>query len=214
MENQLENPGSGKRIEKSFSWARNLFSPKINKLFERYAKGDPNVELVSMNDGKTVEIGPNDKEKIIFTYALSGCFGTLVFTQHEDGRRSAALTHYAPTQIPNNMTKLRELLSKGTAMKEAKIKQAVIVMETGKWVKDAETQRYKLEPEPENEKAVRNIIIAIKAELGENIEVKSEPYNMSLSEGEKNVGIMVATIPPKGKGDAGFKTWFSAGKLG
>ncbi|MDP2585966.1 MAG: hypothetical protein Q8P29_03740 [Candidatus Levybacteria bacterium] len=215
MENQLENPDFSKRTpERQFTWTREQSSPEVNRLFERYAEGDPNVELVFMNDGKSIQVGPDGEEKTIITIGLGGCYGTLVFTEHEDGRRNGVLTHYDPTQISVNMSRLRELLGQDVVMKEAKTKQTVIVMGTGEWVQDPETKKWKLEPSPESKKQVDGIILAIQAELGKDVEVKFEPYSRLQKIAQKDQGTMVVTIPPKGKGDARFKTWFSAGKLG
>lgn len=59
-------------------------SPELQKLLERTEANDPNVEQVSMNQGSSVEVSPDDEqEKIIWTYGLGGCFCTLVFSEDE-----------------------------------------------------------------------------------------------------------------------------------
>lgn len=213
MKNSSENP-TGSPFSKE-EWREKQFSPEVIRLFERQEQGDPNVETVTINDGKAIEVLPNDEdEKVIWTYGLGGCYGTLVFTESQDGRRNAALTHYDCTNVSGNMAKLRELLGSNETMKEAEIKQTVVVMGTGKYVQDPETKRWKLEPDPKYKKQIDAIILAIQAQLGDDVEVKFEPYSTKQVPGEKDREVLVVSIPPSSKGEARYRTWFSGGELG
>jgi hypothetical protein len=215
MQNRLKNPDiRGGAPERPYSWRRESYSPEVNNLFERYTKGDKNVELVSMNDGKSVEINPDDEEKVIFTHGLGGCYATLVYTENENGTRNGVLTHYAPTQISRNMTRLRELISQHSNMKEAMVKQTVIIMGTGEWIQNPETKRWKFEPSSDGKQQTDAITIAIKAELGGNVEVKFEPYETIRLFGDQDYDILIAKIPPKDEGDAQFKTKYGFKKFG
>ena len=212
MKNGPENSGSPFSLEE---WREKKFNPEVIKLFERQEQGDPNVETVGMDDGRIIEVMADDKdEKILWTYGLGGCYGTLVFTEGKDGRRNAALTHYDATRISENMAKIRELLGSSEAMKGAATKQMVVVMGSGEWVQDPKTKRYKLKPAPDSQKDIDAIILAIQTELGEDIQVHFEPYDTNALSGEKDRGVMIVTIPPHDKGDARYRTWFSGGKLG
>src|SRR3989344_4340459 len=59
---------------------RKEFSAEVIGLWERVEANDPNVMKVDMNSGGSVEVQPTDEqEKIIWTYALSGCYGVAVY---------------------------------------------------------------------------------------------------------------------------------------
>ncbi len=164
-----------------------------------------------MNDGKTCEILPTDKkEKIIWTHGLQGCLGTLVFTEQKDGKKNATLTHFDTQSISENVNKLKELLSTTPSIKEAEVKQTILVMESGEYVykggKDFELKAKRPE-------AADELIKAIKAELGNDIDIKPVLYPMEYGRGEeKDVGVLIARIPPEGQ--ATYRTWFSSGQLG
>jgi hypothetical protein len=64
-----------------------------------------------------------------------------------------------------------------------------------------------------NQQAVDALTLAIQAKLGTDIEIKLEPYSEKISAGEKDQGTLVVYVPPVGKGDVRFQTWYSAGKL-
>jgi len=56
------------------------------------------------------------------------------------------------------------------------------------------------------------IIETIKKELGDDVEIKIEPYSTSQNMNTKDQGVLVVRVPPNGQ--ATYKTWFSQGKLG
>jgi len=191
---------------------RKQFSPEVNTLWDKVEAGDPNVEQVAMSQGKAIEISPTDQEKIIWTYGLGGCYGCLVFTEHEDGTRNAVLTHYPPTEISQDLAKLRELIGNNLKMKEASTKQTVLVMAAGEWVQDPETKKgsYKVK----DQQTADLLALAVQAELGAGVDVKFEPYSESQRDDQKDQGILLVYIPPSGEGEARYKTWFSGGTLG
>jgi hypothetical protein len=215
MQNRQNNPDiGGGTLERPYSWRRECYSPGVNNFFERYIEGDKNVELVSMNDGKSAEVTPDGEEKVIFTHGLGGCDATLVYTEHENGIRNGVLTHYGPTQISNNMARLRELISQNPNIKEATVKLSVIVMGSGEWIQDPDTKRWKLEPRRDSKQQTDAIIKVIQAELGKNVEVKFEPYSGHRRIGAVDQGVLIVKIPPKDKGDAQFKTEHGFKKFG
>lgn len=187
------------------------FSPEVNALWDKVEAGDPNVEQVTMSQGKAIEVSPADKEKIIWTYGLGGCYGCLVFTEHPDGTRNAVLTHYPPTEISQNLAKLRELIGKSVKMREATTKRTVLVMAAGEWIQDPTTKRYSLRVR--DQQTADLLVLAVKAELGDEVEVKLEPYDETQIDGEKDQGILIVYNPPAGKGEARYRTWFSGGIL-
>jgi len=191
---------------------RKQFTPEVNSLWDRVEAGDPNVEQVAMSQGKAIEVSPDDQEKIIWTYGLGGCYGCLVYTEHPNGTRNAVLTHYPPTEISQDLAKLRELIGNSLNMKEATTKQTVLVMAAGEWVQDPETKKdsYKVK----DQQTADLLALAVQAELGAGVNVKLEPYSETQIAGKKDQGTLLVYIPPTGKGEARYRTWFSGGTLG
>jgi len=164
-----------------------------------------------MSQGKALEVYPGDDEKIIWAYGLGGCYACLVFTEHSDGTRNAVLTHYPETEIPQNLAKLRELIGQSGKMKEALIKQVVLIM-SGKWAQDAITREDSFRVK--DQQIADLLASAVQDELGSEVEVRLEPYSVSQMEGKKDEGIFLVYVPPKGKGVVRYRTWFSGGTLG
>jgi len=152
-----------------------------------------------------------DQEKIIWTYGLAGCFACLVYTEHPDGTRNAVLTHYPPTEISQNLGKLNELIKPNIKMKEA-TKQTVLVMAAGEWFQDPVTNEYSFRIQ--DQQTANLLALTVEAELGAGVSVNLVPYPLYLFEGQKDTGTLLVRIPPKEKGEARFKTWFSGGTLG
>lgn len=183
-------------------------TPELQKLWERTETNDPNVEQVSMNQGGSVEVSPDDEqEKIIWTYGLGGCFGTLVFSEDENGRKAAVLTHFDPLSISSNMSELRRLIRSNPAMKTSKYKQILILGPQGY---DPETKQWG--KKIRDQQKADMLITAIQAELGQDVEVKLEPYSEQIDAMTKDKGSLIVRIPPKGQ--ATYRTWFSHGQLG
>ena len=185
-------------------------SPDIQKLWERVEGNDPNVAQVEMSNGKSVEVSPTQAEKVIWTFGLGGCYGSVVFTEHEDGTRDCVLTHYPPTELSDNMAKLGDLINTSEKMKAAKTKKAVLAL-PGEWIQNPETKKYEMRTK--NQQAVDALTIAIQAKLGTDVEIKLEPYSEMISAGEKDQSTLVVYIPPSSKGDVRYQTWYGAGKL-
>ncbi|MFA6436808.1 MAG: hypothetical protein WC242_01645 [Candidatus Paceibacterota bacterium] len=188
------------------------FSPEVQRLFEKTEANDPDVEEVRMNNGKLIEVLSSDeKEKTILTFGLIGCYGVVLFTEHEDGTRDCILTHYDPTNLLENTHKLTELIARAEKMKTAKKKHSLLIMEEGNWQQDPQTGKYEMQPE-EGSKADR-LETAILAELGSDVQIKIEPYSTKVEETIENWGVLTVRVPPAGKGDATYETWFSGGKF-
>jgi hypothetical protein len=164
-----------------------------------------------MSQGKAIEVSPEDNEKIIWTFGLAGCYACLVFTEHPDGTRNAVLTHYPPTEIPQNLTTLQELIGQSEKMKGASIKQIVLVV-PGEWVKDPITNKCSLRVK--DQQAANFLALAVQAKLGFEVEVRLEPYFVDQMEVKKDEGTFLVYVPPKGKGVVRYRTWFSHGTLG
>lgn len=185
-------------------------TPAVQKLWERVEAHDQNVEQVDMGNGKSVEVIPDGEEKVIWTFGLGGCYGSIVFTEHEDGTRNCVLTHYPPTELSVNMAKLDDLINVSEKMKTAKAKKVVLAL-PGEWTQNPETKKYEMKTK--DQQAVDALTIAIQAKLGTDIEIRLEPYSEMISVGEKDQGTLVVYVPPSGKGDVRYKTWYGGGKL-
>lgn len=186
-------------------------TPELQKIWERTEAKDLNVEMVAMNHGKSVEVLPDDEqEKVIWTYGLGGCFGTLVFSEDKNERKTAVLTHFDPTRISENIDKLTRLIRSNPAMKKSEYKQSVLVLCAEVYEQNPQTQQW--ETKIQDQQKADMLILAIQAELGQDIEVKLEPYSAQIDLKMKDQGSLIVRIPPKGQ--ATYKTWFSQGQLG
>lgn len=193
------NPAEAKELARKYQQKND--SPEVSKLRDSIENGDTNIEKVDMNDGKSVEVMADDEdEKIIWTEGLGGCYGTLVFCEDENGNRRAVLTHYDPTNISSNMRKLQDLVDKNPAMKSSKTKQTVFILAAD----DVESDK----------KSIDVLELTIKATLGDNVDIKIEPYSTKQESGVKDWGAFIVRIPPTKKGDAHYRTWYNQGKLG
>lgn len=186
-------------------------TPELQDLWKRTEAKDPNIEQVSMNQGKSIEVSPDDeKEKVIWTYGLGGCFGTLVFSEDENGRKTAVLTHFDPLSISVNMTELRRLIKSNPAIKTSMYKQSILVLGAEGYEQNLQTKQW--ERKIQDQQKADMLITAIQAELGQDVEVKLEPYSTLQDNMTKNQGSLIVRIPPKGQ--ATYSTWFSQGQLG
>lgn len=186
-------------------------TPELQKLWEKTEANDPNVEQISMNQGGSIEVLPDDEqEKIIWTYGLGGCFGTLVFSEDENGRKTAVLTHFDPLSISANINELRRLIRSNPAMKTSKYKQSILVLGAQGYEQNPETKQW--ERKIKDQRKADMLITAIQDELGQDVEVKLEPYSEQLDAMTKDQGSLIVRIPPKGQ--ATYRTWFSQGQLG
>lgn len=186
-------------------------SLEVQDLWKRVEANDLNVEQVSMNQGKSVEVLPTDKdEKVIWTYGLEECFGTLVFSEEKNGKKTAILTHYDPLSISQNIDNLENLISLNPSIKKAEHKQTVLVLAAEDCKQNQKTKQY--ENIVQDQQGADILVLAIKKELGDDIEIKIEPYSTSRSFDKKDEGVIVVRVPPNGQ--ATYKTWFSQGKLG
>jgi|GEM_PF-1623804 len=187
------------------------FSPEVNALWDRVEAGDPNVLQIGMSQNGAVEVSPDDPEKIIWTYGLGGCYACLLFSEHPDGTRNAILTHYPPTEILQNLANLQELIGQNVKMKEVDTKSTVLIMAPGEWVKDPITKKFSFRAL--NQQAINLLTLTIQKELGHKVDIKLELYSEAQSD-QKDQGTLLVYIPPSGKGQARYKTWFSRGVLG
>lgn len=186
-------------------------TPELQELWERTEANDPNVEQVSMNHGSSVEVLPDDEqEKVIWTYGLYGCFGTLVFSEDESGRKTAVLTHFDPSHISANMSELKRLIRSNPAMKTSKYKQSILVLGAQGYEQNPQTKQW--ERKFKDPQKADMLITAIQAELGQDVEVKLEAYSAERDSKTKDQGVLIVRIPPKGQ--ATYRTWFSRGQLG
>ncbi len=186
-------------------------TPELQKLWERTEANDPNIEQVSMNQGSSVEVLPDDEqEKVIWTYGLGGCFGTLVFSEDENGHKTAVLTHFDPLSISANMNELRRLIRSNPAMKTSKYKQSILILGVQGCEQNSETKQW--EQKIRDQQKADMLITAIQAQLGQDVEVKLEPYSEQQDAMKKDRGSLIVRIPPKGQ--ATYRTWFSQGQLG
>lgn len=185
---------------------RGKFSPEVNALLDRVEAGDSNVKQVARNEGKAIEVTTVDDEKIICTHGLGCCNSVLVYTEHPDGTRNAVLTHYYPDsdKTLQSLLQLKRLIDKNPKMRDADatiIKQIVLFMPGLFKVKDQKTANL--------------LALEVQAQLGAGVvDIKLDPYPEFDIVGKKDQGALIAYIPPKGKGEARYRTWFSDGTLG
>ena len=190
---------------------REKMTPELQKIWERTEANDPDVEQVSMNHGKSVEVSPADEqEKVIWTYGLGGCFGTLVFSEDENGHKTAVLTHFDPLSISTNMNELRRLIRSNPTMKTSKYKQSILVLGAEGYEQNPQTKQW--ERKIQDQQKADMLITTIQAELGQDVEVKLEPYSIEQDAMTKDQSSLIVRIPPKGQ--ATYRTWFSQGLLG
>ena len=64
-----------------------------------------------------------------------------------------------------------------------------------------------------DQRAIDSLALAIQAKLGADVEIKISLYSRMINAKEKDRGTMVVYLPPSGKGDVRYQTWFSGGKL-
>ena len=185
-------------------------SYELQKLWERTEANDPNVVQVSMNNGKLVKVQLNDEqEKVIWTYGLGGCFGLLVFSEDKNECKIAILTHFDPLNIYTNISELRRLIMSNFSMKTYRCKQYILFLE-GKYEQNLQTKQWKIENLYQQKADM--LINTIQIELGQDVEIKIEPYSTLRDITTKDQGSLIVRIPPKGQ--ATYRTWFSQGQLG
>ncbi len=191
---------------RELSFRRESLSDETLEVLDRYVEGDPNVEVVMMNDGKAVEVGPEeDEEKNILTLGLGGCYGTGIFVELEDGTRHCTVTHYDSSSIGRNLDKIHEIIGGRDFKNGAIIKVAVVISGTGEYSTDDGGLVTGFVPEGQTKKDAALLETAIKNELGDDIEVKVEPYDEGHFKGAKDQGLLMFKIPPKGKGEVQYK---------
>jgi hypothetical protein len=186
------------------------YSQEVIGLLKAAESGDPNVELVIMNDGKVIEVKPDDPEKIIITTSLGGCYATLVYTEHENGIRHAMLTHYDPLSLSDNTTKYRRLARQYPLMAESRKKIAVYVMMADELRNQREGIGLKYVLDNVQLDGLR---IALQANFGSEIDFIVQPYSTQQTEWAKDQGILLMKLPPKDKGRPNYRTWFSEGEF-
>ena len=185
-------------------------SYELQKLWERTEANDPNVVQVSMNNGKLVKVLLNDEqEKVIWTYGLGGCFGSLVFSEDENKCKIVILTHFDPLSIYANISELERLIKSNISMKTSKCKQYILFLE-GQYEQNLQTKQWKIENLYQQKADM--LINTIQIELGQDVEIKIEPYSTLRDITTKDQGSLIVRIPPKGQ--ATYRTWFSQGQLG
>jgi len=118
--------------------------------------------------------------------------------------------YYSPLAVSKNMRKYEMLAKANPAMEESYIKKAVYIM-----VAD---ESYPENAENEKERVLHQwqldaLQVALNDQLGGNIEFKIVPYSMELSLRAKDEGVLFMKLPPAGKGEPRYKTWFSEGRL-
>ena len=170
------------------------------EILDRYTEGDPNVEVVMMNDGKVIEVNPDEEEKTILTLSLGGCYGVGIVVELQDGKRYCAITHYDPSNLLSNIRKIDELVGGKNFEETALRKVAVIVRGTGEWVRGEEGKGWKFEPDEQTQGVVEKLELSIQAKLGADIEIVIEPYSEDRKDGAEDENILIIKVPAKGNG--------------
>ena len=204
MANNLEKPNN---IRES---PPEDFSSVVQDLWRRSEAREPNVEWVSVNSGKFVEVSETDAETIMWTYGLCDCNTAALFMEREDGTRACALTYYPPNALLTSAGKLRALFPGGGKMETAKMKKAIFAL-PGVRTQNPETKQQEITVADKD--AVKMLSLVAEQELGPDVDIIIAPYDEHPDRNVKDEGTLVIHIPPSGKGDAWYQTWSQKGIL-
>ena len=119
------------------------------------------------------------------------------------------LTHFDPLSIYANISELERLIKSNISMKTSKCKQYILFLE-GQYEQNLQTKQWKIENLYQQKADM--LINTIQIELGQDVEIKIEPYSTLRDITTKDQGSLIVRIPPKGQ--ATYRTWFSQGQLG
>ena len=122
---------------------------------------------VEMNDGKYEEDDGRLK-----TYGLGGCYATLIYTRGKE-KTQGILTHYPPTAIDANLSKLRQLVEEHPEMRDADLKRAVILHEDDSFSPES-TRRY-------NSQVLSLLECGIMEAIGNDAQIEKRKYHRSVS---------------------------------
>jgi hypothetical protein len=189
------------------------FSQEVWELLDRFDAGDPDVIEVAppLTDRiKSAEVRSDGEEKTFLTFGLGGCNGVFIFTEQKSGLRNATLAHYSELKTPVAIDEIRKELEQRPRMKEAIIKQAILLA-PGMAVKDPATGEEVMRVA--TTKFTDEIAEAIREELGEETEIKIEPYPEERKDDEKDFGVFVVHVPSADRGMVSYRTWFSGGEI-
>ena len=202
------------KLQKNHQGENGEFSLGVWELFKRFDGGDSNVVEVAppLTLGiKSAEVGRDSQEKVFLTFGLGGCNGIFIFTEQKDGLRNATLAHYSELKIPVAVDEIHKELSQWPKMKEAAIKQAILMV-PGVRVLDLATGKEILKVA--ETKFADEIAEAIRSELGSEVDIRLEPYPEERKDNEKDFGVFIAHVPPVDEKAVSYRTWFGGGELG
>lgn len=169
------------------------FSPELIDLIRRNEEGDPNVLLVNMSDGKAIAVRDEDAEKVVFTFGLGGCTATLTYGELPDGTKIGIETHYPPTDMSGNLTKIKEL-SAQTGIQGAQKKTAIIIS-PGEYVQDKQSGEWRQEIKDKH--ILQVLTTAIQADMGVDTDIQVLPYSEARQTGRKDEGVALLRISPQ-----------------
>ena len=182
----MQNDFEKIKLQKNHQVEEGEFSSEVWDLIDRADAHDPNVEMVLQHETKSVEVGPDDTPKTLFTCYLGGCNGIFVFAEQRDGFRNAVLAHHSELKTPFAIDEIRKELRRQPKMKEAAIKQAILMIPGIRtWDPVAKKEVLK----PAETKFADEIVEAILSELGADVDIKLEPYPEERENGEKDFGV-------------------------
>jgi len=175
LERMLFEHGNFDRLDNSFVYRG--FDRLDDRLDDSFVYRDEFT--VDMNDGKYIE--DNGRLK---TYGLSGCYATLIYTRNGD-KKQGILTHYPPTAISMNISKLRQLVEEHPEMKDADLKRAVILHEDDSFSPKSIKQY--------NSQVLSMLECGIKVALGNDIEIEKRKYHgpQTAGEGHREVYLLL-----------------------
>lgn len=188
------------------------YSSGVIDLFDRHEGGDPNVVFVDMNSiGGDITVLPNGQGKDIFTAGLGGCYSSLLYFEQPDGMRNATLVHFDPA-IPTVELTTTVVSRRAEELGLNSDSRAFLLIEApGNWAKNEEG---KWVLKPSDQEKINSLRSGLKKALHDKcayLELITEIYPNGSD--AKDHGVLSLHIPPKLKGKAEYKTWFSGGVL-
>lgn len=162
--------------------------PLEHYLIQAAQKGSKEITMVNMNEGKAVEIFPN-QVKNVFTYGLCGCNGTLVLMKSKNGNPLVVLTHFDPLSSSRNISRLKDLIRERSSIIDPNVKPQVFFSVPGgldlvgkDWVHTIKN--------PEQVNRLRGCLKEILGDFEETI----MPYSECCSPGESRA--LIASFAP------------------
>lgn len=167
---------------------------------------DKQIKKISTMASQEIEVSPEDElEKYLFTHSLAGCYVTIILTEDDSGKRAASLTHYPPYVLIEHLLDIKDKIDLNHSNKNSST-GVIFAPAFESTVSKIKRETY-IFREPT---AVDLISVLLKKKLGSNAEVLLQPYVVDdLCLLGPDGGSILLKVPPKGKGNPSYRTWFN-----